>query len=168
MSSAVQINNTHQLESTIDDNQFVQIVIEFPGKYLDNGKSITIGKSNSNDEKTILGNYKDLYNDSLETKDVHIEIPIEFLQRGMTISIEKENIFIKKTLDYHKEQSHNLSNNQFTKRDHLQTQNLMEITIEIAPEMFHNGQTITIRKENLETIIANFPYRRQSKVDINN
>ena len=44
----------------------------------------------------------------------------------------------------------------------------MEITIEIAPEIFYNGQTITFRKEDPETVIANFPYRRQSKVDINN
>ncbi len=41
----------------------------------------------------------------------------------------------------------------------------MEITIELPPEFFDNGQTITFAKEDSELVAANFPYRRQSKPD---
>lgn len=42
----------------------------------------------------------------------------------------------------------------------------MEITIELPPEFFLQGQTITITKEDPKVLQANFPYRRQSKTDV--
>ena len=37
------------------------------------------------------------------------------------------------------------------------------MTIELPPEFFHLGQTVTFRKEDPQMIAANFPYRRSSK-----
>jgi hypothetical protein len=42
----------------------------------------------------------------------------------------------------------------------------MEITIELPPEFFNEGQTITFEKEDSQTAEANFPYHRQSKPDL--
>jgi len=39
----------------------------------------------------------------------------------------------------------------------------MEITIEVPPEFFNDGQTITFRKEDPEALEANFAYHRQRK-----
>ncbi len=42
----------------------------------------------------------------------------------------------------------------------------MEITIELPPEFFHEGQTITFIKEDSQAIEAKFPYHRPSKPDL--
>ena len=42
----------------------------------------------------------------------------------------------------------------------------MEITIELSPEFFLQGQTITILKEDSQAFAANSPYRRPSKADV--
>ncbi len=43
---------------------------------------------------------------------------------------------------------------------------LMEITIEVPPEFFHQGQTITLIKEDPQLLEQNFPYHRHSKGNI--
>ncbi|CAF1114472.1 unnamed protein product [Adineta steineri] len=182
------VTPTHLLESTIDDEQLVQIIIEFPPECLNIGKSVIIEKSNSNEGKQPLGNFKDLYNEhqsnkSSEAKDIHIQIPKECIERGNMIVIHKEKVFSIKANDYLKQQSGHFINNQFAKRDHLQSKSivfllkyfikrdyriyldLMEMTIEIPPEFLLNGQTITFRKEDAQSVAANFPYRRHSKTD---
>ncbi|UJR29826.1 hypothetical protein I4U23_017369 [Adineta vaga] len=160
------VNHSHQLESTIDDIQFVQIIIEFPGQSLNDGKSITIEKVDSINEEKVSENYEDLYNDHSDKKEIHIGIRNDYLQRGNTIIIEKGNISLKQTKDYQKEQLHHLSNNQFAKRDHLQSNDLMEMTIEVPPELFLKDQMITFKREDSETKAADFPYHRHSKSDI--
>jgi hypothetical protein len=42
----------------------------------------------------------------------------------------------------------------------------MEITIEVSPEFFYEGQTITLTNEDPELIEKNFPYHRHSKGDL--
>ena len=39
----------------------------------------------------------------------------------------------------------------------------MQLIIEVPPEFFHTGRTITCRKEDAQTTAANFPYHRSSK-----
>jgi hypothetical protein len=42
----------------------------------------------------------------------------------------------------------------------------MEITIEIPPDYFNDGQIITLKKEDPLTVEANFAYHRPSKHDL--
>jgi len=145
------------------------------------GKSVRIEKIDSNEEQKPLGNIQDLYNQSTHTKDIYIKIPKNCLERGKIIVIQKEKIFVIKSDDYQKDENHHLNNNQFSKRDHLQSKSIfilnnnyfsiliyldmMEIKIEIPPEFFDEGQTITIRNEDQQLIANNFAHRRQSKPD---
>ncbi len=159
------------------------MIIEIPSETLNNGKIVRIEKIDSKDEQKPLGNIQDLYNQSTKIKDIFIKIPQNCLQRGKTIVIQKEKIFIIKSDDYQKE-NHHLNNNIFSKRDHLQSKSIfilnknnfsvvfvfyldmMEIKIEIPPEFFNEGQTITLRNEDPQLIEKNFPYHRPSKPDL--
>ncbi|CAF3329967.1 unnamed protein product, partial [Rotaria sp. Silwood2] len=148
-----------------------ELIIEFPAESLNDGKSVMIERINSNEEKKISGNFEDLYNiehlnESAETKFVHIKIPQELIEAGKTAVIKKNNIYIKNSIDYYKEVAHHLGNNTFSKRDHLQSKNMMEMIIAISPELFCNDHKIIFRKEDSQTVAANFSYHRQSKHDI--
>jgi len=102
----------------------VQLIIEVPCQSLNDGKNVTIEMIDSNGKQKPSGNFEDLYNQSNETKDIHIQIPKESIQRGKTILIQKENGSIINSDDYQKEQIHHLNNNQFSKRDHLQLKSI--------------------------------------------
>lgn len=129
------------------------------------------------------GNIDDLYNQSSNIKDIHIYIPEEAIQRGKTILIEKNNLLNTKTDDYQNKKTKHLNKNQFITRDHLQStsifkfylnkltffylfKDMIEVTIQLPPEFFLQGQTITINKEDPQVFAANSPYRRQSKPDV--
>ncbi|CAF1163447.1 unnamed protein product [Rotaria sp. Silwood1] len=161
---------THQFESNNDEFYLVQLIIEFPGEILNTGKSITIEKNDSNEDE-LSGNLEDLYNvenlkKSERKKDIIIKIPKKYIQRGKTIIIQKDNIFVTNSDEYHKKKSHRLTNYKFAKQNYLQLKNMMEMTIEVSPELFDDNQKITFRKENSDVISGNFPYRRQSKHDV--
>jgi hypothetical protein len=103
--------------------ELVQIIIEFPPQSLNDGKHVTVEENDSNDEQPISGNLSDLYTNqpSSEDKNIHIRIAKQALQRGTTILIEKDHVSVQKSDEYQKQQSHRLFNNQFAKRDHLQS-----------------------------------------------
>ncbi|CAF5016624.1 unnamed protein product, partial [Rotaria sp. Silwood1] len=148
-----------------------ELIIEFPAESLNSGKSVMIERINSNEEKKISGNFEDLYNiehlnESAETKFVHIKVPQEVIEGGKTIVINKNNVYIKNSIDYYKEAAHHLGNNAFSKRDHLQSKNMMKMIIALPPELFCNDHKIIFRKEDSQTMAANSPYHRQSKHDI--
>ncbi|CAF3983049.1 unnamed protein product [Rotaria sp. Silwood1] len=160
----------YQLNSHNYDYQLFELIIEFPAESLNDGKSVMIERINSNEEKKISGNFEDLYNiehlnESAETKFVHIKVPQELIERGKTIVIHKNNIYIKNSIDYYKETAQHLGNNTFSKRDHLQSKKMMEMTIAVPSELFCNDHKIIFRKEDSQTMAANFPYHRQSKHD---
>ncbi|CAF4004903.1 unnamed protein product, partial [Rotaria sp. Silwood1] len=161
----------YQLNSQNDDYQLFELIIEFPAESLNSGKSVMIERINSNEEKKISGNFEDLYNiehlnESAETKFVHIKVPQEVIEGGKTIVINKNNVYIKNSIDYYKEAAHHLGNNAFSKRDHLQSKNMMKMIIALPPELFCNDHKIIFRKEDSQTMAANSPYHRQSKHDI--
>ncbi|CAF4751607.1 unnamed protein product, partial [Rotaria sp. Silwood1] len=150
--------------------ELFELIIEFPAESLNDGKNVMIERINSNEEKKISGNFEDLYNiehlnESAETKFVHIKVPQELIERGKTIVIHKNNIYIKNSIDYYKETAQHLGNNTFSKRDHLQSKKMMEMTIAVPSELFCNDHKIIFRKEDSQTMAANFPYHRQSKHD---
>ncbi len=116
--------------------ELVQFIIEFPCEILNNGKSVTIEQINSSEKQQPSGNIEDLYNKSNERKDIHIQIPKESIEKGKTILIQKDNILIKKSDDHQKEQKYHLTNNQFFKRDHLQSKSYIIFNISIQQTIF--------------------------------
>ncbi|CAF1406349.1 unnamed protein product [Rotaria sordida] len=161
----------HELNSHNYDYSLFELIIEFPAESLNGGKSVMIERIYSNEEKKLSGNFEDLYNiehlnESAETKFIHIKVPQELIEGGKTIVINKNNISIKNSIDYYKEVAYHLGNNKFSKRDHLQSKNMMEMIIALPPELFCNDHKIIFRKEDSQIIAANFPYHRQSKHDI--
>ncbi|CAF1482937.1 unnamed protein product [Rotaria sordida] len=160
----------HQFESYNDECYLIQLIIEFPGEILNAGKSVTIEKIDSNDDQ-LSGNIDDLYkteniNKSVGPKDIYIKVPKKFIERGKTVVVHKDDISITNSTDYHKNLSRRLISNKFAKRNSLQLKNMVEITIEVPPELFDDGQKITFRQENAQAVAGNFPYRRQSRQDI--
>ncbi len=86
--------------------------------------SVTVEKSDSNGKQEISGNFQDLLHLEHSNKDIHIQIPKQSIERGKTILIQKDNILITNTDDYIHKQAHHLNNNQFAKRDHLQSKSI--------------------------------------------
>jgi hypothetical protein len=104
--------------------ELVQLIIQFPPQSLIRGKSITIQKINSNREEKPSGNFEDLYDVNSQTKNIDIQLPNQCLEKGKRIHLEKKKIFITKIDDQKKEETFHLNNNQFTKRDHLQSNSM--------------------------------------------
>ncbi|UJR38690.1 hypothetical protein I4U23_031356 [Adineta vaga] len=160
--------DVHQLQENIGNSEVVQIKIEVPPEALQNGKTITIQKSSktgstttgSNQKQQPSGNFVDLYTDkhtseSTGKNNVHIEIPEQFIEKGETILIQRENVSVTKTSDYCKQQAQHVVNNQFNKWDHLQSKNMMELTIQVSPKLLNSGQVITLQREDLQSTAAN-------------
>jgi hypothetical protein len=80
----------------------------------------------SDGKQELSGNFQDLFNiqhsnKSTEAKNIRIQISKESLQRGKTILIQKDH---NSVTNNDKQQTHHLNQNQFARRDHLQSNSI--------------------------------------------
>lgn len=101
--------------------ELIRITIEIPCEILNNEKKIHIEKCDVEENNKLLGNINDLYNELSNIKDIHIKIPKNLFERGKLILIEKNQFLIINNDDYQNNKKHYLNNNQFARRDHLQS-----------------------------------------------
>ncbi|CAF0922013.1 unnamed protein product [Rotaria sordida] len=142
-------DSSKQLSNENDSESVIQIKIDLCPEFLRNEQKIILRENSTIPLGSLSGNWIDLYRDqhSAPVIDVFIEINSADLIRGRTILIQKNNISMINREECNDEQKHLLNENPFTKRDRLNLDNLMEITLELAPDVFSTGRSFIIRQE---------------------
>ncbi|CAF1380279.1 unnamed protein product [Rotaria sordida] len=146
----VEVHDSSKQSSNENDSQSViQIKIDLCPEFLRNEQKIIIRENSTIPLGSLSGNWIDLYRDqsSAPVNDVLIEINSADLIRDRTILVQKNYTSMINGEELNNEQKRRLNENPYTKLDRLNSNNLMEITLKLAPDLLSTGRSFIIRQE---------------------